>query len=98
MGLSACRPEAHGLIAVRLVYFARVREAIGFDGETVDLPDTVTSVADCISWLTDKGAQYATAFSDHDRLRFALDQHMVGPEALLGGASELAIFPPVTGG
>ena len=83
---------------MRLVYFARVREAIGLDGEDRELPSEVETVADCIIWLAALGENYATAFSDLPSLRFALDQQMVWEETLLEGASELAIFPPVTGG
>ena len=83
---------------LRLVYFARVREAIGIDGEDRDLPVEVQTVADCVIWLAAQGESYATAFSDLPRLRFALDQQMVWQETLLEGANELAIFPPVTGG
>lgn len=83
---------------MRLVYLARVREAIGVDGEDREIPSDVQTVAECIKWLAAQGESYATAFSDLPRLRFALDQQMVGQETLLEGASELAIFPPVTGG
>jgi sulfur-carrier protein len=83
---------------MRLVYFARVREAVGHDAEDRDLPDDVRTIGDCIGWLMTQGANYATAFADATRLRFALDQHMVWEETLLEDARELAIFPPVTGG
>jgi sulfur-carrier protein len=83
---------------MRLVYFARVREAVGIDAEDRELPDGVRSVADCIAWLSSQSEHHATAFGDRSRLRFALDQQMVREDALLDGASELAIFPPVTGG
>ncbi len=83
---------------MKLVYFARVREAVGVDHEERDLPDTVLTVADCIDWLTGESGNYATAFGERDRLRFALDQQMVGETTALEGAAELAIFPPVTGG
>ena len=83
---------------MRLAYFARVREAIGFDAAERDLPDDVQSVGDCIVCLASQADNYATAFADPTRLRFALDQQMVWEETLLEGATELAIFPPVTGG
>jgi sulfur-carrier protein len=83
---------------VKLVYFARVREAVGTDHELRDLPEHVLTVADCIDWLSGESEQYATAFADRDRLRFALDQQMVWKGTALEGAQELAIFPPVTGG
>lgn len=83
---------------MKLVYFARVREAIGVDNEDRSLPDNVLTVGDCIDWLASERANYAAAFTDRDRLRFALDQQMVGEGTALEGAVELAIFPPVTGG
>jgi molybdopterin synthase sulfur carrier subunit len=83
---------------MQLVYFARVREAIGIDAEERDLPKEVQTVGDCIVWLASESEKYATAFADPSRLRFALDQQMVWEETLLEGAAELAIFPPVTGG
>ncbi len=83
---------------MRLVYFAKVREAVGVDGEDRILPDNVLTVADCIDWLAGESAHYAAAFADRARLRFALDQLMVWEGTALEGAQELAIFPPVTGG
>ena len=83
---------------MRLVYFARVREAIGVDGEDRDLPENVLTVADCLNWLAEDQQNYAAAFADRDKLRFALDQQMVWEGTALEGAQELAIFPPVTGG
>ena len=43
-------------------------------------------------------ARHAEAFADRSKLRFALDQRMVKADAAVAGASEFAIFPPVTGG
>jgi sulfur-carrier protein len=83
---------------VQLVYFARVREAVGVDGQEHDLPGDVRTVGECVRYLAAQGENYAAAFADTSRLRFALDQQMVGEAALLEGAEELAIFPPVTGG
>jgi molybdopterin synthase sulfur carrier subunit len=83
---------------LKLVYFARIREAIGHDSEDRELPSEVQTVGDCVVWLATQGGNYATAFSDPSRLRYALDQELVWEETLLEGANELAIFPPVTGG
>jgi molybdopterin synthase sulfur carrier subunit len=83
---------------IKLLYFARVREAIGCDSEHLNLPDSVTTINHCIDWLESLDTKYAAAFSDRTKLRFALDQQMVWEETLLEGAAELAIFPPVTGG
>jgi sulfur-carrier protein len=83
---------------LKLVYFARVREAIGRDTEERELPADVETIGECLVWLAGQGENYTTAFAEPFRLRFALDQQMVGQDTLLAGGSELAIFPPVTGG
>lgn len=83
---------------MRFVYFARVREALGIDCEERDVPATVHTVRDCLDWLGQCDVRYAAAFAEPVRLRYALDQQMVTAEAPLAGYSELAIFPPVTGG
>ncbi len=83
---------------MKLVYFARVREALGRDDEEVDFPANLQSVADALDWLAKQSPRHAEAFADRTKLRFALDQRMVKADAALAGAREFAIFPPVTGG
>lgn len=83
---------------VQLLYFAWVREGIGLDGETADPPAHVETIADLIGWLADRGGGYAEAFKDPARIRAAIDQAFVKPEAPIAGAKEIALFPPVTGG
>ena len=85
-------------MALEILYFAWVREAIGRGGETVDPPASVETVGALIDWLAARGGGYAEAFADRTRLRAALDQLFVGLDAPLGQARELALFPPVTGG
>ena len=85
-------------MAVELVYFAWVREAIGRDGERVDPPAAVATVADLLDWLSARGDGHARAFADRGRLRAAVDQQFVPLDAAVAGAREIAIFPPVTGG
>ena len=82
---------------LQVVYFARVREAIGVDGEQVEV-EAGTHITELIDRLAAHSKSHATAFSDRNKLRFALDQKMVRADAVLDGAKELAIFPPVTGG
>lgn len=79
-------------------YFAWVREGMGRDGETVDLPSDVATVAHLIDWLAARDAASAAVFADRSRLRAARDGSMAGLEDLIGDASEIALFPPVTGG
>jgi sulfur-carrier protein len=83
---------------MRVVYFAATREAIGCDGEDVDFPSAVLTVGAALDHLAEQSVQHAAALADRARLRFALDQQMVKADTALGQGSELAIFPPVTGG
>lgn len=79
---------------VTLLYFAKVREAVGLGEEQVDLPGGLQTVADVAEWL----ARRHPVFADRDRLRVAVDQVMVRFDTPIAGAKEIAFFPPVTGG
>ena len=83
---------------VTLLYFARVREAVGLDEEQRDLPERLVTVRDLMSWLAGLDARYGQAFAAPEKLRCAVDQVMAAFDAPLGGAKEIAFFPPVTGG
>lgn len=85
-------------MAISMLYFAWVREAVGAGEEQVEPPEAVRNVADLIDWLSQRSDGHAAAFSDPTRLRAAIDQTFVPLDALLGNAREVAIFPPVTGG
>jgi len=85
-------------MAIELLYFARVREAIGRSAETVSPPPEVTTVADLIDWLAARGGGYAEAFADRARIRAAIGDVFADPDSLIAGAREIALFPPVTGG
>jgi sulfur-carrier protein len=83
---------------VTLKYFAWVRERIGVGEERAALPETVTTVADAITWLKQRGGGYAAAFEREDIIRAAVDQTHAPHSAPLKGAREIAFFPPITGG
>lgn len=85
-------------MAIEMLYFAWVREAIGRGQESLDPPDEVTSVAALVEWLAARDERYAAAFADRARLRAAVDQQFVALDHSIVGASEVALFPPVTGG
>ena len=80
---------------LHLLYFAWVRERMGKDGETIPLPDEVTTVADLLTWLTRRGD---AVFAETDRLRVAVNQVFASLDTPIAAGDEVAIFPPVTGG
>jgi molybdopterin synthase sulfur carrier subunit len=83
---------------VKLLYFAWVREKVGRSCETVDVPDFVTTVAALVDWLKDREPEFTEAFADREVICVAVDQAHVQHEAVITEASEIAFFPPVTGG
>lgn len=83
---------------VKLLYFAWVREKTGKAEEEVDLPAEVATIAELIEWLKRRGPEYAEAFQRSEVIRAAIDRTHARPTARILGASEIAFFPPVTGG
>ena len=85
-------------MAVKIRYFAWVREKTGKAEEVLDLPGNVRTVAELVTWLKGLGPEYAEAFARADVIRAAIDHTHVKPSASLANAREVAFFPPVTGG
>ena len=82
---------------MKLVYFAWVREQVGIDEETIDLPATIKTIADLLAWLPKRGDNYAI-FEQAHALRAAINQEHVDHDTRIADAQEIAIFPPMTGG
>jgi molybdopterin synthase sulfur carrier subunit len=83
---------------VKLRYFAWVRERIGKPEEEVDVPAGVATVGELIAWLSGRGEEYAYAFENPKVIRAAIDRTHVRADAAIAAASEIAFFPPMTGG
>ena len=85
-------------MSVKVLYFAWVRERIGKAQEEIELPAGVATVGELMHWLAGRGEDYASAFANPRVIRAALDRTHVQPETRIGRASEIAFFPPMTGG
>ena len=83
---------------VRLLYFARLREALGTDREDTTLPEGIDDVAALTAWLRTRGGAWATELAPGRAFRVAVNQDMANPGTRLADGAEVAIFPPVTGG
>ena len=83
---------------MKVRYFAWVRERIGKPEEEIAIPADVSTVAELIKWLSSRGEEYAYAFENPGVIRAAIDRVHVKPQTALTGASEIAFFPPMTGG
>jgi molybdopterin synthase sulfur carrier subunit len=83
---------------VKLIYFSWVRERIGKPEEEIDLPADIRTVGDLLSWLKARGEGYEQALLHPEVIRVAIDHEHVEHGEKLGGAREIALFPPMTGG
>lgn len=84
---------------MKLVYFAWIRERIGLTEESVSPPRDVKTVGQLIEWLKSRGEEYETALEHEQMVRVAIDhEHVDDRETTIATASEIALFPPMTGG
>jgi molybdopterin synthase sulfur carrier subunit len=83
---------------VKLLYFAWVRERVGKAEEQADPPADVATVGELMTWLAQRGEEYAYAFENPKVIRAAIDRNHVRADARIEGAGEIAFFPPMTGG
>ena len=83
---------------MKLVYFAWVRERIGLKEEEVALPSEVVTAGDLLDWLKQRGPEYEHALFEPRAIRVAIDRVHANRETPIGGAGEVALFPPMTGG
>lgn len=83
---------------IRILYFARLREALGTAGEELELPAEVTSVAGLMARLAERGDAWRQEFDGCRPLRAAVNQGLATNGAVVKDGDEVAFFPPVTGG
>ena len=83
---------------MRVLYFAWLRERLGKTSEDLTLPPAIQTAEEMMNWLRSRGPLYATAFADPALIRCAINQEFCSLQASLAGATEIAFFPPVTGG
>ena len=86
------------MAAVKLRYFAWVRERIGTAEEDIELPAGVVTVRDLLMWLQKRDEGYGEALRHPESIRVAINQEHVDHKEGLDGAREIALFPPMTGG
>jgi sulfur-carrier protein len=83
-------------VKVNVRYFASIREALG-SSESLDLEAGAT-VAAARDLLIARSPAHATALARGRALRSAMNQVLCDESAVLAEGTELAFFPPVTGG
>jgi sulfur-carrier protein len=83
---------------MKILYFARIRQIVGRGSDDIEVPAAVGTVSELINFLAARDAGCAAAFADRRTLKAAVDQTHVGLDFPITSASEVAFFPPVTGG
>lgn len=84
-------------MALKILYFASLREALGRSGEDLSLPAEVDTVAGLREYLAARGGAWDRLL-DAQSLRAAVNQQMADATAQIADGDEIAFFPPVTGG
>jgi molybdopterin synthase sulfur carrier subunit len=83
---------------VTILYFARLREALGKSSEELDLPEQVSSLGALRATLIGRGDAWAHELAEARPVRAAVNQEMAAGDTPVRDGDEIAFFPPVTGG
>jgi len=84
---------------MKLIYFSWIRERLDLPEEELELPATISTVAELIDWQKQRGDEFAAAFEFDKAIRVAINkEHVDDRSTSLTGATEIAFFPPMTGG
>jgi molybdopterin synthase sulfur carrier subunit len=83
---------------VNIVYFARLREALGKASEELALPANVRDLNGLRALLIARGGVWAAELAAERPVRAAVNQDMAQNDTRVKDGDEIAFFPPVTGG
>jgi molybdopterin synthase sulfur carrier subunit len=84
--------------SVDLLYFARLREALGIERERLELPGGVSTAGDLRGFLAGRGDDWGRELDPKRVIRIAVNHDLVDEGRVLADGDEVALFPPVTGG
>ena len=83
---------------ITLLYFARLREALGAGSERLAIPPTVRTLGALRVHLAQRGGAWEKEMAEGRNLRAAVNQTVAAADAPIADGDEVAFFPPVTGG
>jgi sulfur-carrier protein len=83
---------------INILYFARIKEAVNYSSENIDLPMDIKTVTALKNHLSLRGENWANLFNGKQVVRAAINHNLVDDLAVINAGDEVAFFPPVTGG
>lgn len=83
---------------IKVLYFARIKEALNFSTEEITLPNGDITVTALKNYLSARGETWANLFNGKQIVRAAINHQLVDDLAQIKAGDEVAFFPPVTGG
>ena len=83
---------------ITLLYFARLREALGTGREELALPAGISTLGALRDHLAKRGEVWAKEMAAGRNLRAAVNQDVATADTPIKDGDEIAFFPPVTGG
>ena len=83
---------------IKILYFARIKEAVNYSTEEIELPSTISTITALKNYLSLRGDNWANLFSGKQVIRAAINHELVDNLATIKAGDEVAFFPPVTGG
>ena len=83
---------------MKVKYFAWMKRTVGVAEEEVTPPTDVRTVGELIAWLRNRSGGHAEALAEGAAFGAAVDRRTAPFDTKLAGVSEVAFFPPFTGG
>jgi molybdopterin synthase sulfur carrier subunit len=81
-------------MSIKVLYFASLRETLGYSHETLTLPASIATLGDLRSHLARRGGVWE-ALGEGRNVRAAINQEMASPDKAVADRDEIAFFPPL---
>ncbi len=82
---------------IQVRYFARYREELGAEAESIDT-SAADTLGDLLKLLRARGDVWSRLFAEDQRVMMSVNQELADPATPVRDGDEVAFFPPVTGG
>ena len=91
-GLDRGQSKSNGERSIQLLYFMQLVDIAGEEIESLTLPASVTTVAELLAWLRERGAGWMEHFDD-TRVQVTVNKQFADTTTLIEQGDEVAIVP-----